>query len=131
MGVDCSSRSVRVSHVLSSSTPACRNEDVSASELELELASDEDKLERSVKAAVVLISEQVEPTLELMLKRTEKYRPEYLDVHVSLWGLKKKRRLTWSQAPASPARTPPRWCQGARRLRRSQLPEHSPFLQSK
>jgi len=68
MGVDCSSRSVRVSHVLSSSTPACRNEDVSASELELELASDEDKLERSVKAAVVLISEQVEPTLELMLE---------------------------------------------------------------
>ena len=73
MGVDCSSRSVRVSHVLSSSTPACRNEDVSASELELELASDEDKLERSVKAAVVLISEQVEETLELMLKHgTEK-----------------------------------------------------------
>ena len=71
MGVACSSRRVRVSHVLSSSTPACRNEDVSASELELGSDEDDDKLERSVKAAVVLISEQVDETLELMLKVTE------------------------------------------------------------
>ena len=69
MGVEASSRSVRVSHVLSSSTPAWRNEDVSsASEDELASDDDDDKLERSVKAAVVLISEQVDETLELMLE---------------------------------------------------------------
>ena len=69
MGVDCSSRSVRVSQVLSSSTPAWRNEDVSASEDELASDDDDDdKLERSVKAAVVLISEHVDETLELMLE---------------------------------------------------------------
>ena len=68
MGVADSSRSVRVSQVLSSSTPACRNEDVSASEEELASEDDDDKLERSVKAAVVLISEQVDDTLELMLE---------------------------------------------------------------
>ena len=69
MGVDASSRSVRVSHVLSSSTPAWRNEDVSsASEDELASDDDDDKLERSVKAAVVLISEQVDETLELLLE---------------------------------------------------------------
>ena len=71
MGVACSSRSVRVSHVLSSS-PACR-EEVSSSpdeEVEEEDEEEEDNGERSVKTAVVLISEQVEETLELMLDGT-------------------------------------------------------------
>ena len=69
MGVACSSRSVCVSHVLSSSTPAWRNDEVSsASEDELASDDDDDKLERSVKAAVVLISEHVDETLELMLE---------------------------------------------------------------
>ena len=68
MGVACSSRKVRVSQVLSSS-PACW-EEVSAELEELEATDDEDEesCERSVKAAVVLISEQVEETLELMLE---------------------------------------------------------------
>ena len=72
MGVACSSRRVRVSHVLSSSPPCC--EDVSSSpeveDEEDELEADDESCERSVKAAAVLISEQVEETLELMLEGT-------------------------------------------------------------
>ena len=71
MGVACSSRKVRVSQVLSSSPPCC--EEVSPELLEEleELATEdeeEESWERSVKAAAVLISEQVEETLELMLE---------------------------------------------------------------
>ena len=70
MGVACSSRRVRVSQVLSSSA-AWRLEEESSSLLEDEDEEEsEERLERSVKAAAVLISEQVDETLELMLEGT-------------------------------------------------------------
>lgn len=71
MGVACSSRRVRVSQVLSSSPACLPEEEDSSSEDEDEAAEDEsESCERSVKAAAVLISEQVEDTLELMLEGT-------------------------------------------------------------
>lgn len=66
MGVACSSRRVRVSQVLSSSSPWW--EEVSSSE-EDEDEEEDDNCDKSVeKAAVVLISEHVDETLELMLE---------------------------------------------------------------
>ncbi len=74
MGVACSSRIVRVSQVLSSSSPRIE-ESTSEDELELELAADEDRSDRSRsdKVAVVPASDPLESeTPELMLEGTSR-----------------------------------------------------------